>query len=151
EPLRTALVEVLPDGAAADAIVNETDSGLDVLVRPHKRLDLSLERRQALVELAERADLARLSWGDRAGAEPVVMRRTPVLALGEVTVVAPPGAFLQATKRGEQAMRAAVSAWTGTASRLVDLFAGLGSLSLGRAGRLVLFEGDRAAVSALDD
>jgi len=27
----------LPDGAAADAVVNETDSGLDVLIRPHKR------------------------------------------------------------------------------------------------------------------
>jgi 23S rRNA (uracil1939-C5)-methyltransferase len=151
EPLRTALVDVLPDGTAADTVVNQTDSGLDVLMRPHKRLDLSLERREALVELAEGADLARLSWGDRAGAEPVVTRRTPVLAFGEVIVAPPPGAFLQATKRGEQAMRTAVSAWTGTASRLADLFAGLGSLSLGRAGRLALFEGARAAVAALDD
>ncbi|MBS0519072.1 MAG: class I SAM-dependent RNA methyltransferase, partial [Proteobacteria bacterium] len=68
EPLRVACADILPDGAAADAIVNETDSGLDVLIRPHKRLDLSIERRQALVALAERADLARLSWGDRARA-----------------------------------------------------------------------------------
>ena len=151
EPLRAALAEVLPDGAAADTVVNQTDSGLDMLIRPHKRLDLSVECRQALVELAERADLARLSWGDRAGAEPVVMRRTPVLTFGDVNVVPPTGAFLQATRRSERAMRAAVNAWTGTASRLVDLFAGLGSLSLGRAGRLALFEGDRAAVAALDD
>ena len=67
------LPSILPDGAAADAMVNETDSGLDLLLRPHKRLDLSLERREALVALAERADLARLSWGDRASAEPVVV------------------------------------------------------------------------------
>ena len=150
EPLRTALVDVLPDGAAADAVVNETDSGLDVLVRPHKRLDLSLDRQQALVDLAGRADLARLSWGDRANAEPVVVRRTPLLRLGDVLVEPPAGAFLQASKRGEQAMRAAVGSWTGAAPRLADLFAGLGSLSLGRTGRLALFESDKPAISALD-
>jgi 23S rRNA (uracil1939-C5)-methyltransferase len=150
EPLRTALADILPDGAAADAVVNETDSGLDVLVRPHKRLDLSLDRRQVLVDLAGRADLARLSWGDRANAEPVVVRRTPLLRLGDVSVEPPAGAFLQASKRGEQAMRAAVASWTGAAPRLADLFAGLGSLSLGRTGRLALFESDKPAISALD-
>jgi 23S rRNA (uracil1939-C5)-methyltransferase len=150
EPLRTALLEVLPEGAAADAMANETDGGLDVLIRPHKRLDLSIDRRQALVGLAERADLARLSWGDRAGAEPVVVRWPPILVLGDLTIDPPPGAFLQATKRGEQVMRSAVAAWTGDAPRLADLFAGIGSLSLGRAGRLALFESDRPAVAALD-
>jgi 23S rRNA (uracil1939-C5)-methyltransferase len=150
EPLRTALAEVLPDGAAADAVVNETDSGLDVLIRPHKRLDLSIDRRQALAGFAEHAGLARLSWGDRADAEPVVVRRTPLLVLGDVTIEPSPGAFLQATKRGEQAMRAAVAVWTGTSPCLADLFAGVGSLSLGRTGRLALFESDRPAVAALD-
>lgn len=150
EPLRTALAEVLPDGASADAVANETDTGIDLLIRPHKRLDLSIDRRQALVELAGRADLARLSWGDRAQAEPIVIRRQPLLMLGDVAVEPPPGAFLQATKRGEQAMRAAVSAWTSEATRLADLFAGIGSLSLGRAGRLSLFESDKASIAAAD-
>jgi 23S rRNA (uracil1939-C5)-methyltransferase len=149
-PLRAALAEVLVDGTAADVVVNETDSGLDVLVRPHKRLDLSLDRRQALVDFAGRADLARLSWGDRANAEPVVVRRTPLLRLGDVSVEPPAGAFLQASKRGEQAMRAAVATWTGAAPWLADLFAGVGSLSLGRTGRLALFESDKPAFSALD-
>jgi 23S rRNA (uracil1939-C5)-methyltransferase len=150
ESLRAALAGVLPEGATADAVVNETDSGLDVLVRPHKRLDLSLDRRQALVVLAERADLARLSWGDRADAEPVVVRRPPSLILGNVSIEPPPGAFLQATKRGEQVMRAAAAAWVGDAPSLADLFAGIGSLSLGRTGRLALFESDKPAVAALD-
>jgi len=132
EPLRATLAQVLPEGAAADAIANETDSGIDVLLRPHKRLSLSLDQRQALVGLADRADLARLSWGDRASAEPVVVRRTPLLLFGEARVEPPPGAFLQATKRAEQAMRAAVAEWTGDAARLADLFAGVGSLSIGR-------------------
>jgi 23S rRNA (uracil1939-C5)-methyltransferase len=150
EPLRATLAMVLPDGGAADAIVNETDSGLDLLLRPHRRLDLSIERREALVALAERADLARLSWGDRASAEPLVVRRVPLLIFGEARVEPPPGAFLQATKRAEQAMRAVVAAWTGDAPRLADLFAGIGALSLGRAGKLALFESDRPAIAAVE-
>lgn len=150
EPLRKSLAAVLPAGGAADAIVNETDSGVDLLIRPHRRLELSLERREALVALAEQADLARLSWGDRAAAEPIVVRRPPLLVFGEVRVEPPPGAFLQATKRAEQAMRAAVTAWTGDAPRLADLFAGLGALSLGRAGGLALFENDRPVIAAVE-
>ena len=149
-PLRAALAEILPEGAAADAIANETDSGLDVLIRPHKRLDLSFERRQALVDLAEKANLARLSWGDRAKFEPIVTRRTPVLMLGEAVVEVPPGVFLQATKRAEQTMRAAVNAWAGDASKLADLFAGVGALTLGRPGRTSLFESEKAAIAAAD-
>jgi 23S rRNA (uracil1939-C5)-methyltransferase len=149
KPLRASLASVLPEGGAADAMVNETASGFDLLIRPHRRLDLSLERREALVALAEDADLARLCWGDRASAEPVVVRRPPLLIFGEARIEPPPGAFLQATQRAEQVMRAMVGAWTGDAPRLADLFAGLGALSLGRAGKLALFESDRQAVAAV--
>jgi 23S rRNA (uracil1939-C5)-methyltransferase len=79
-----------------------------------------------------------------------VTRRAPLLLLGEVTVEPPAGAFLQATKRGELAMREAVNAWVGDAGRLADLFAGVGSLSLGRPGRLTLFESDKPSVAAVD-
>ena len=149
-PLREALAEILSDGASADAVANESDNGIDVLIRPHKRMDLSIDRRQVLVEFADKANLARLSWGDRTTAEPIVTRRSPVLMLGEVTVALPPAAFLQATKRAEQAMRAAVTAWTGDAAKLADLFAGVGSLTFGRAGKLALFESDKPAVASAD-
>lgn len=149
-PLRTAMVEILPDGGAADAVANETDGGVDLLIRPHRRLDLSIDRRQALVALAERAGLARLSWGDRAAPEPIVTRRAPLLILGDATVEPPPGGFLQATKRGEATMRAAVTAWIGDVPKLADLFAGIGALSLGRPGRVFLFESDKPSVAAVD-
>ncbi|MBS0546997.1 MAG: class I SAM-dependent RNA methyltransferase [Proteobacteria bacterium] len=149
-PLRTALADILPDGASADAVANETDSGIDLLIRPHKRLELTVDRRQALVELAETTGLARLSWGGRGTAEPIVTRREPMLLLGEATVAVPPASFLQATKRAEQTMRAGVKAWLGDAARLADLFAGVGALTLGWPGKLALYEGDAAAVAAAD-
>jgi 23S rRNA (uracil1939-C5)-methyltransferase len=150
EPLRAVAAKVLPDSGAADAIANETDSGIDLLLRPHRRLDLGLDARRELVGFAERADLARLSWGDRATAEPIVVRRSPLLLFGDVRVEPPPGVFLQATRRAELAMRAAVLEWAGGALRLADLFAGIGALTLGRPGRLALFEGDQPAVAAID-
>ncbi len=46
-------------------------------------------------------------------------------------------------------MRAAVDAWIGDAARVADLFAGIGALSLGRPGKLSLFESDKPAVAAV--
>jgi 23S rRNA (uracil1939-C5)-methyltransferase len=148
--LRLAIKAILRDGTSADAVVNETDTGLDVLIRPHRKFELTLAIRETLIALAESADIARVSWGDRATAEPVIVRRTPQLILGDVTIEPPPGAFLQATKRAELVMRAGVTAWLGEAARTADLFAGIGALSLGKPGKLSLFEYDRPSVAAVD-
>jgi len=147
--LLPALRGILPGDTPADALVNETDSGLDLLIRPHKRLKLSLEANQRLVAFAHACDLARLSWGDRAHPEPIAVRRTPRLAFGGVAVDPPPGLFLQATRRAEQAMRNAVSAWLAGAKKVADLFAGVGALTLGQPFRSTLFEGDKPAVDAV--
>jgi 23S rRNA (uracil1939-C5)-methyltransferase len=135
-------------GEAADVIVNDTDSGLDVLIRPHKRQDLSLQANEKLVAFAQATDLARLSWGDRAEPDPVVARRAPRLLFGDVNVEPPPGVFLQATKRAEQAMRVAAVAWLPGARRVADLFAGIGALTLGQPWRTSLYESDPASVAA---
>lgn len=148
--LRETMASLLPDGGAADAVINETDTGLDVLLRPHKKMALTLPLREMLVALAERADFARVSWGGRAQAEPVATRRKPVLTFADTVVEPPPGAFLQATRRAEITMRAGVQAWSGSAGRVADLFAGIGALTLGRAGRLDLFESDESSVAAVD-
>ena len=148
--LRSAMAAILRDGTSADAVVNETDTGLDVLIRPHKRFEMTLAIREALIALAESADMARVSWGDRATAEPVLVRRTPQLILGDLLIEPPPGAFLQATKRAELVMRSGVTAWLGEAVRTADLFAGIGALSLGKPGKLSLFEYDRPSVAAVD-
>jgi len=148
--LRTVLAGILPEGGSADAIVNDTDAGLDVLARPHKRFALSLDANQRLVAFAESADLARLSWGDRATAEPLVTRRQPRLTFGDVALEPPPGAFLQATRRAEQAMRDAVASWVGDAKRVADLFAGMGTLTVGRPWRATLYESDKPSMAAAE-
>jgi 23S rRNA (uracil1939-C5)-methyltransferase len=149
-PLRSAMAAILRDGTSADAVVNETDTGLDVLIRPHRRFDLTLPIRETLIGLAESADFARVSWGDRARAEPIVVRRTPQLVLGDISVEPPPGVFLQATKRAELVMRAGVTAWGGEGAHIADLFAGIGALSLGKQGKARLYESDKTAVAAVD-
>ena len=131
-------------------MVNETDSGIDLLLRPHKRLDLSLERREALVALAERADLARLSWGDRASAEPVVVRRAPLLLFGEARVEPPPGRL----PAGDQARRAGHA----RRGRRMDRRCAAACRSVCRrrrtvarpAGKVALFESDKPAVAAAE-
>jgi 23S rRNA (uracil1939-C5)-methyltransferase len=147
--LLPVLRTILPGDVAADAIVNETDSGLDVLVRPHRRFELSLEANQKLVAVAHAAGLARLSWGDRAKPEPIAALRTPRLSFGDVTIDPPPGVFLQATRRAEQAMRAAVAAWLPGVRKVADLFAGVGALTLGQPFRTTLYESDGPACAAI--
>jgi 23S rRNA (uracil1939-C5)-methyltransferase len=149
-PLRAVLAGILPEGGSADAIVNDTDAGLDVLVRPHKRFTLSLDNNQKLVAFAESADLARLSWGDRTKAEPLVTRRQPCLTLGDAVMQPSPGAFLQATRRAEQAMREATASWIGDAKRVADLFAGIGTLTAGQPWRATLYESDKPSVAAVE-
>lgn len=140
---------IVPGDVALDAIVNDTDSGLDLLLRPHKRVALPLETNLKLVAFAQAADLARLSWGDRANPDPIVTRRAPRLAYGQVSVEPPAGVFLQASRRAEQAMRDSVAGWLAGAKKVVDLFAGIGALTLGQAFRTTLYESDKAAVAAV--
>jgi 23S rRNA (uracil1939-C5)-methyltransferase len=74
-----------------------------------------------------------------------------MMTFGDASVELPPGAFLQVTRQAEQAMRDAVAAWVGDAKRAADLFAGIGTLSLGQFRRLSLYESDREAVAAVDE
>ena len=134
---------ILPDGAAADAVVNETDSGVDLLLRPHKRLDLSLERREALVALAERARPRAAELGRSRDGR--ARRRAPPAAslFGEARVEPPPGAFLQATKRAEQAMRAAVARMDRRCAAACRSVCRRGRAVAWPAGKVALFESDK--------
>ena len=121
-------------------------SGLDVSVDGGKPLDGPLEIE--LAGLAERFDLARLSWAD----ETVVTRKPPVQTFGVANVVPPPGAFLQATQSGETALLSDVQDIVSGASKIVDLFAGCGTfaLPLAQNAQVHAVEGIGAMTAALD-
>ncbi|UWQ79274.1 class I SAM-dependent RNA methyltransferase [Leisingera sp. S132] len=126
--------------------VTASVAGLDILVRNGKPLDGPL--RIELAQLAEKHQIARLTWDD----EPVAMEQPPVQPFGAAQVCPPPGAFLQATCEGEAALLSAVLEITRGAKRIVDLFAGCGtfSLPLAQAAEVHAVEGEREMVKALD-
>lgn len=144
--LRAFLGPVLPLRRAADCLLTLTETGIDLQLRGLPEPDLAL--RERVTEFAASADLARVSFDD----EVVLERRTPVMTFAGVPVALPPGAFLQATAEGEHALQQAVTDHLKGASRILDLFAGLGTFTfpLAATGAQVMgVEGDAALVVAL--
>lgn len=105
-----------------------TEGGIDLAATGGKPLEPALFA--TLAALADAADLARLTWDG----EPVAIRRPATQRFGAVLAEPPAGAFLQATKAGEQALLAAVRDAVGPAGRIADLFSGAGTFSLPLAG-----------------
>jgi len=161
-PALEALLAPLRRGLAELGLVRRARAGELQLTAFAEGVELVLladvpaerEDRERLVALAERLDLARLAIAAEAGCEPetILVRRPPSLPRGRFLLRPPPGAFLQATAEGERALLEAVAAWVEPGSRLVDLFAGTGALSLpiaDRLARLLLVERERATVDAV--
>jgi 23S rRNA (uracil1939-C5)-methyltransferase len=147
QPLRGTLASLLRPGERADVALTLTESGIDLWLQ--SRHEPTLAGRQALVDLADSQDLARVSIG--AEAEPVVVRRVPRMIFGGAPVALPPGAFLQPSREGEAALTAAVVDAMQGRSRVADLFAGCGTFTLPLAAqaRVHAVEGDAAALAAL--
>jgi 23S rRNA (uracil1939-C5)-methyltransferase len=94
-----------------------------------------LDETEALLEFCRGQGLARLMLDQGFGAEAFWEPEPVTVTLAGVTVPCPSGAFLQATRDGEQALVAATTDWLGGDGRLVDLFAGLGTFAFALASR----------------
>ncbi len=105
--------------------VTATRNGLDIAVNDGKPLE-GLEMRGALAGFAEELDLARLSWSG----EEVSRRKPPVQSFAGIDVLPPTGAFLQAATEAESVIIERVCNGVGDAGRVLDLFSGVGTLSL---------------------
>ena len=159
DPALVTLLDQLADLAAArfpvgvpvDAQANMLDNGICLLLRgPEGWHDRLLED---LAGWASDRGLSRLSVAEADG-EPLTLLAPapPALRFGGITVTPPPGAFLQATRDSEAALQQAVADIVGDAARVIDLFAGCGTLSLpllDGLSRLTAAESDSAALAAM--
>jgi|JI10StandDraft_1071094.scaffolds.fasta_scaffold190822_4 23S rRNA (uracil1939-C5)-methyltransferase len=128
-----------------------TETGIDLVIEAETGLDLRL--REKFAQFAQDQDLARLSWQQGNGtAEPVAMRRPPILTFGKVAVTLPPGTFLQPSQEGGIALQNFVSeAIPRNTSRIADLYAGCGPFTFSLAGRAIIHavEENSEAVNAV--
>ncbi len=148
--LLPALRELVRIGASrkAEPSLNVTwsDAGADIAVTGGKPLDGPF-----LAELgafAQRHRIARLAWD----AEMIAELQPPVQRFGEIPVIPPPGAFLQATEHGQHVLTREVLRAVGPTRRIADLFAGCGTfgLPLARQAEVHAVEADPDMLSALD-
>lgn len=142
---RDAARVLIPLEKPLDIVVTTTLEGLDIDVRGTGPLDFGY--RQALIALAERHDLARIS----NHGETIIERRPPTLRMGKALVTLPAGGFLQATAAGEEALAALVREAVGGARKIADLFAGSGTfaLRLAEKAEVLAIEGDAPATRSL--
>jgi 23S rRNA (uracil1939-C5)-methyltransferase len=148
-----------PAGFTADVHVNLLfgddggDGALCVYINSAgKSAPLSPPLFATLTTWAAAAELGRLTIDDAGGPLTLYAPATPATRFGPVLVSPPAGCFLQATVDGETALQNAVAEILGDARRVIDLFAGCGTLGLpciDRLATLCAVESDAAALRAL--
>ena len=150
-PLRALLAETGLARQMTDIRITETPSGPDLILFARKGELTEATIRQRLATFAEDHEIARISWADKHGIEPVVQFRAPHLQLGGTTVTLPMRYFLQPSAEGERAIADIVCAATRDCRNVADLFAGCGSLSLplSATAKVTAYDIDEEMIDAL--
>lgn len=144
--LKSLATEVLPRKGDVRLTVLQTTAGLDVAI---DKADKAFERKiPALSHKTIELDLARLS----VNGEVLLEVRPPVLDMGGIGLVPPPGGFTQATLAAEDVLSKLVLDGVGSARSVADLFSGIGTfaLRLARQANVHAVEGDATALATFD-
>ena len=153
-PLRVLLRSLNCFRREASVVINWLDNGPDILLRADA--PLTQPDRTRLIAFAREHNAPRICVAEpKSLPEPVILLANPVLSFANFEVTPPPGGFLQASPEGEAAITEAMLAGLPklrTKSRIIELFAGCGTLSfaLAQKARVEAYEGDEAAVYAAD-
>jgi 23S rRNA (uracil1939-C5)-methyltransferase len=120
-----------------------TAAGIDIDISgvEKKSGGLSADARMRVAERAAAANFMRVT----IDGEMAYMSRSPQVRLGAAMVALPPGAFLQATPQAEQAMGDFVVAQAAGASRIADLFCGVGTFTFRLAEIAPVYAADSSA------
>jgi 23S rRNA (uracil1939-C5)-methyltransferase len=145
-PLRTLLATLLQPRRTAEVQMTLIDGGVDVLLNGVS-VD-GLDRSEALGAFASAQQLARFSVDQGLGPETLFEPRPATVTLSGRAIGFPVGGFLQATADGEGVLAECVREAVTGASRIVDLFAGLGTFALA-VGAASAAEASRDAAAAL--
>jgi 23S rRNA (uracil1939-C5)-methyltransferase len=146
---RAGLVGTLGELDVDETELTQTESGIDLVLHGKTMPDLDgLER---IATVAHDLDLARVSWHGPGLRAPLAVRRMPEFTFGQVRVATPAGAFVQATRWGEDLMAARIAEVLGSSGELADLYAGLGTfgLRLLPERKITAVEGSRAMTEAM--
>lgn len=153
-PLRGLLRSLQAFRREASVVINWLDNGPDILIRTDAAL--TQPDRTRLIAFAKAHDAPRICVAEPKNLpEPVILLANPVLRFAGVEATPPAGGFLQASPEGEAAIIAAMLAGLpklGNKSRIIELYAGCGTLSFALAphARVEAYEGDEPAVYAAD-
>lgn len=150
EPLRETLESLSRPGLLSSAMLTLADNGLVVVLAasgPLKAADSS-----RLSSFAASRGLRALMLRTSEDTQTLYCEGEPDIHLGPYHVPLPPGAFLQASRLGQQALTQAVLRAFPAPARLIDIYAGCGTytLPLVAAGhRVTAYEGSTSMVNAL--
>jgi 23S rRNA (uracil1939-C5)-methyltransferase len=122
-----------------------TDNGLDCNI-----LGAAIEGAEIfseVTELANEHNLARVSFNS----EIIIERQPPSVMIGEAKLTLPSASFLQATQAGEEILANLVLEHLEEASKIADLFCGLGpyALRLAEFAAIYAADNDAASIAAL--
>ncbi len=144
--LKKALTPLLGGKREAKLGITETHSGLDIVIEDARSGPSAIT---ALASQASALGVARLT----VDGEGITASTVPEVDISGAKVRIPPGAFLQASREAEAALIDLVRTGVGSAKRVADLFAGLGTFTFGlaRTAAIDAFEADEAALAALGE
>ena len=156
-PLHIFAKTALKKGDAGRMHINMLDAGADITLLPDE--EIPQEQQTSLASAAAQTDLlavmVRLSiqQPDSKTATPLLAPKSSSLSSFGVPAIIPPASFLQASVEGEAAMIKLLASKIADNSRIIDLFCGAGTLSLGlllRGCELLAIDEDGAAISAFE-
>ncbi|MCF8474132.1 MAG: hypothetical protein K9G26_05480 [Emcibacter sp.] len=132
DDLRKFLGKALAKNQKMAIQVNLADNGLDIVFEMAGEPDL--EMRMDSAAFADVQDIARICWLDTRLKKPfneiLCERRKPYVTFDGRQVYIPSGAFLQATKEGEEALSGYVKHALKNVGKIVDIFSGCGTFAI---------------------